>query len=111
MPDEKADLGVHTVDQPVVETAPQEAAEDAKIEAQVESRQEHVEKPAEVKEGKLKHWIEKLKLFLIECRRVLRVTKKPDSSEFKTVVKISGIGLLVIGLIGFVIHFLKELLV
>jgi len=40
----------------------------------------------------------------------LKITKKPDAVEFKTIVKISGLGIIVIGLIGFAIHFIKELL-
>jgi len=52
----------------------------------------------------------KFKEFLIECKRVLKVTKKPSRDEFKTIVKVSGVGILIIGLIGFLIHFAKELL-
>ncbi len=51
-----------------------------------------------------------LKDFYRECVRVLKVTKKPDRQEFTTVVKISGLGILAIGLIGFLIHLAKELL-
>jgi protein transport protein SEC61 subunit gamma-like protein len=53
---------------------------------------------------------QKFRDFITECRRVLKVTKKPSRDEFKTIVKISGVGILIIGLIGFVIHFAKELL-
>jgi len=49
--------------------------------------------------------------FLVECQRVLRITKKPDRDELKTIVKVSGLGMLVIGLVGFFIHLIKELLV
>lgn len=52
----------------------------------------------------------KLKEFWVECKRVLRVTKKPDKAEFMTIVKVSAIGMAVIGVIGFVIHMVKELL-
>jgi len=51
-----------------------------------------------------------LKDFYRECVRVLKVTKKPDRQEYTTVVKISGLGILAIGLIGFLIHLVKELL-
>ncbi len=53
---------------------------------------------------------QKFKEFLRESRRVLKVTKKPGTEEFKTIVKVSGLGIIVIGLIGFVIHFAKQLL-
>ncbi|MBS3156329.1 protein translocase SEC61 complex subunit gamma [Candidatus Woesearchaeota archaeon] len=53
---------------------------------------------------------EKLKTFIIESKRVLRVTKKPSKEEFIAVVKVSGIGILAIGLIGFLIHFASALI-
>ena len=46
----------------------------------------------------------KLKSFAIECKRVLQLTKKPGKEEFKTIVKASAIGILIIGLIGFAIQ-------
>ncbi|MCX6707444.1 MAG: protein translocase SEC61 complex subunit gamma [Candidatus Woesearchaeota archaeon] len=56
-------------------------------------------------------WSVKLKLFAAECVRVLKVTKKPTSIEFKTIVKVSALGIAIIGLMGFVLFFLKEMLV
>lgn len=53
-------------------------------------------------------WL-KLKNFIKECARVLRITKKPTKEEFKTISKISGLGILVIGLIGFLVHLIKIL--
>ncbi len=53
---------------------------------------------------------DKLKSFILECKRVLRVTKKPDKQEFATIVKISALGMGIIGIVGFLIHFVKELL-
>ena len=47
--------------------------------------------------------------FINECLRVLRVTRKPDKTEFTTIVKVSGLGMALIGLIGFVITMLKQL--
>lgn len=51
----------------------------------------------------------KFKGFINECVRVLRVTKKPDKIEFLTIVKASGLGILIIGLIGFIIQMIKVL--
>ena len=45
-----------------------------------------------------------------EWQRVLRITKKPDAVEFKTIVKVSGLGMAIIGLIGFTIQMLREVL-
>ncbi len=52
-------------------------------------------------------WKYKIKSFIGECFRVLKVTRKPDAIEFKTIVKVSGLGILIIGLIGFVIQMFK----
>ncbi len=51
----------------------------------------------------------KFKSFVVECKRVFRVTKKPSNEEFKTIVKASGLGMIIIGLIGFIISMIKQL--
>jgi len=45
----------------------------------------------------------KIKEFFKECKRVFKVTKKPTGSEFKKVLLVTGVGMLLIGLIGFLI--------
>jgi protein transport protein SEC61 subunit gamma-like protein len=66
------------------------------------------------KTARLKAWLQnawqKLREFTKECVRVVRITKKPDKQEYTTIIKISGIGILVIGFIGFLLHAAKELL-
>lgn len=52
----------------------------------------------------------KAKRFLNECVRVLRITKKPNKEEFKVIVKVSGLGIIVIGLIGFIIQIARQVL-
>jgi protein transport protein SEC61 subunit gamma-like protein len=42
--------------------------------------------------------------FVKECGRVLKVTKKPTMKDYKTIVKISALGIAIIGLLGFFIH-------
>ena len=54
-------------------------------------------------------WRYKLNSFIRECIRVLRITKKPDLIEFKTIVKVSGLGILIIGMIGFIVQMVKIL--
>ena len=44
-----------------------------------------------------------LKDLVERIRRVLLVSSKPDKEEFEQSVKIKGLGILVIGLIGFII--------
>lgn len=51
----------------------------------------------------------RLKNFGRECIRVIRVTKKPDGTEFKTIVKVTSIGIAIIGLVGFVIHLIYSM--
>ncbi|MFH1210833.1 MAG: protein translocase SEC61 complex subunit gamma [archaeon] len=58
----------------------------------------------------MKDYMIKFKEFLSESGRVLRVTKKPGKEEFKAIVKVSGIGILIIGFIGFVIFIIGDLL-
>lgn len=56
------------------------------------------------------NWKTKLRSYLKECLRVLKITKKPTTDEFKVIVKVSGLGMAIIGLIGFVISIIKQLL-
>ena len=49
-------------------------------------------------------WPWKAKNFLNESRRVFRITKKPSMEEFKAIIKVTGIGILIIGAIGFIIQ-------
>jgi len=49
-------------------------------------------------------WKYKIRSFIFQSVRVLKITKKPDATEFKTVVKVSGLGILIIGLLGFIIQ-------
>ncbi len=53
----------------------------------------------------------RIRRYINECIRVLRVTKKPNAVEFKAIVKISGLGMILIGLIGFAIQMMKEVFV
>ncbi len=52
----------------------------------------------------------KIKTFIMECKRVLRVTRKPDGREYKTTVKVTAIGSAIIGIIGFIIQVLNQLI-
>lgn len=48
--------------------------------------------------------------FLKQCERVLKVSRKPDNEEYKTVSKVTGIGIIIIGVIGFIIAILSQVL-
>ena len=55
-------------------------------------------------ETQMQNFATKTKSFLKECSRVLKITKKPSKQEFWMVVKVTGIGILAIGLLGFLIQ-------
>ena len=55
------------------------------------------------------YWI-RFRGFINESIRVLKVTRKPSKPEFQTIVKASGLGMVIIGLVGFIITMLKQLL-
>jgi len=55
-------------------------------------------------------YMEKLKNFLSESKRVLLVTKKPSGKEYKMAAKITGLGILLIGLIGMIIRIIGILI-
>jgi protein transport protein SEC61 subunit gamma-like protein len=48
--------------------------------------------------------------FIKQCQRVLQVSKKPDREEFFNVSKITGLGIIIIGVIGFIISIIAQLL-
>ena len=51
----------------------------------------------------------RFKTFVRECVRVFKITKKPTKEEYKTISKVAGLGILIIGLIGFIVHLVKVL--
>jgi len=91
------------VETPATETAAQESQEQPELPKKFTGEAKTI---GSAIPGKL----DQLKTFIIECKRVIRVTKKPDRQEFTTIVKISAIGMAVIGLIGFAVQFLKQIL-
>jgi protein transport protein SEC61 subunit gamma and related proteins len=47
--------------------------------------------------------LESTKSFLLKCKRVWQVLKKPTKKEFELTAKVSAIGIGVLGLLGFLI--------
>jgi len=41
--------------------------------------------------------------FFVQCKRVWHILKKPSGEEFKSIAKISAIGILILGALGFVV--------
>ena len=52
----------------------------------------------------------RVKRFIKECSRVLHITKKPNQQEYLTTVKVTALGIGIIGALGFVIFLIKQLL-
>jgi protein transport protein SEC61 subunit gamma-like protein len=52
---------------------------------------------------------EKIAGFLDSSKRIFIVSKKPSSEEFWQISKITGIGIVLIALIGFVVYFVFAL--
>jgi protein transport protein SEC61 subunit gamma-like protein len=53
--------------------------------------------------------INSLKSFIERCKRVWMVLKKPTKDELMKVAQISAIGILVIGLLGFIISMIMSI--
>ncbi|PIZ51238.1 protein translocase SEC61 complex subunit gamma [Candidatus Woesearchaeota archaeon CG_4_10_14_0_2_um_filter_33_13] len=51
----------------------------------------------------------KLRRFLKETTRVLRITKRPNREEYKSLLKVTGLGICIIGALGFVIFLIAQL--
>ena len=50
-----------------------------------------------------------MKNFVYECRRVLRVARKPDRDEYLQISRITGVGMILIGVLGFIITLISYL--
>ncbi|MCK5624683.1 protein translocase SEC61 complex subunit gamma [Candidatus Pacearchaeota archaeon] len=51
----------------------------------------------------------KTRSFLLKCKRVWLTLKKPSKQEFEQITKVSAIGILVLGLLGFLISMIMKL--
>lgn len=52
----------------------------------------------------------KVKRFIKETLRVIHITKKPTPEEYQTLLKVTAIGIAVLGVLGFVVFLVKQLL-
>ncbi|PSH01478.1 MAG: protein translocase SEC61 complex subunit gamma [Nanohaloarchaea archaeon SW_10_44_10] len=55
-------------------------------------------------------WKNQLKSKLNEYKRVLKISTKPDREEFEMAAKVTGAGMLIIGLMGFIMYLIANLL-
>jgi len=52
---------------------------------------------------------EKVSIAYSETKRILRCTRKPKKTEFSETAKITGLGIIVIGAIGFLVFLIAQL--
>ncbi len=57
----------------------------------------------------IKDYSLKVRGFIAEWGRVLRITKKPDRATFRQAMIVTGMGIICIGTIGFLINLLFSL--
>jgi len=55
-----------------------------------------------------KIWI-KTKSFSLQCKRVWQILKKPSKREFLLIAKVSAIGILIIGFVGFILSIILRI--
>lgn len=48
--------------------------------------------------------------FIKDSKRVLKVSKKPDRQEYLQLAKVTSIGVVIVGVIGFIIFLLGSLI-
>ena len=53
---------------------------------------------------------ERIDKFVKDSKRVLKVSRKPDAQEYRELAKVSAIGVVIIGVLGFVIVLLGSLI-
>ncbi len=53
---------------------------------------------------------ERIDKFIKDSKRVLKVSRKPDGKEYMELAKVVSIGVLIIGVIGFIIVLLGSLI-
>ncbi len=68
------------------------------------------QQPSQTSQSKIAFLLQKIKNWYYEYKRVVLVTKKPTKEEYITIVKVSGLGILLIGLIGFIIQMIELIL-
>jgi len=53
----------------------------------------------------------KIKETLENYRRVLQIARKPDGSEFTFTAKVCGIGMFVVGVVGFILYLISTVFI
>lgn len=56
----------------------------------------------------VKELLGKVKSFWIKCKRVWLILRKPTKKEFVMIAKVSALGILVLGILGFLIAMIMK---
>ena len=64
----------------------------------------HYEKYSKYDKGKKLSIYERLGVFFQNTKRIIKIANKPDRSEYLLIFKICGIGILILGVLSFVIQ-------
>ena len=59
--------------------------------------------------GGVSSWKTRLGSFMVQSKRVWHVLRKPSTEEFKAVAKISALGILAIGALGFIVSLIMRI--
>lgn len=51
------------------------------------------------------------KSFIVKCKRVWSALKKPSKKEFEMIAKVSAVGILILGFLGFLISIIMKMFV
>lgn len=54
--------------------------------------------------------VNKFKEFLESSKRILLIAKKPSNKEFWAMAKVVGLGMIVIGVLGFIIRLIMNII-
>lgn len=106
--------GFYMEEQQTNETNETKSAEESKQQQPAEESEKEDKKQEPVKEKpkeKGPSIFDKIKNRLLEYRRVISVTSKPDKEEFTSSIKITAFGIALIGLIGFVIYLVYTIII
>ena len=53
---------------------------------------------------------ERFDKFVKDSKRVLKVSRKPDAQEYRELAKVTSLGVVIVGVIGFVVFLLGALI-
>src|SRR3989344_307276 len=62
-------------------------------------------------QSKFQDYMLRLKRFIGECRRGMKVIQKPNKEEFITTAKVSAAGIAILGLVGFILSMIQQLII